>query len=279
MQRRILITGPTSGAGRYLSETLGKRGDQLILVGRNREAMERVSSDFEPGQIRIVEADFSSIRQTVEAARQIQQLPVPLDGFIANAGMLGRDSRKITDEGFEETFVVNYLSHYTLLCHLLPKMASRSSLLFISSMAASWFSIPFDDVQSARDYSPMKAYGRSKAMLKVMGSWLAEQIPVERIRIHHIDPGTFRSGIARSRGPWFRNIYRLAAWAMRSPEKAMTDVLRILQGELHDYPSGTMFRKGKAHQPSFSSEEFGKLLEISAALSGYDIRKSLPATK
>lgn len=224
-------------------------------------------------------ADLSKLERTKSVATQIRRDISSLDVIICNAGILGREQPTYLEDGLEETFMVNYLSHYVLLTELLPLLQKKAKIFFMGSRAAMWYSLDFSDPQSVNQYAPMRAYGRSKAMLQMLGVWLSENLAENRAKVYTIDPGTFRSGISRSRGFWFRSLYKMASWAMRSPKQATSDLVKILSEEGMDYPSGALVRKGKAINLSYTNEDFGNLLQISTKLSGCDIRMSLPSLK
>ncbi len=278
MSRRILITGPTSGTGKFLTRDQLDKGNELILLGRNQAVLKELEQTHDRSKIFSYTVDLSNLIQTKSIATQIGRDFDALDVIICNAGILGREQPEISDEGLEETFLVNYLSHYILLSELLPLLRKNNAqIIFMGSRAAMWYPIDFEDPQSMNRYAPMRAYGRSKALLQMLGVWLSKNFEGDRIKAYTIDPGTFRSGISRSRGFWFRSLYKLASWAMRSPQQAVSDLLEILDGA--DYPSGALVRKGKAINLSYTNEDFGNLLEISTKLSGCDIRMSLSSIK
>jgi len=264
MPRNIVITGATSGLGKYVFESLLKKDDRLILVGRNQYLLEQLTLNNEQASYYL--ADFSSTKEVQLAGIQIVNDFDHIDLVFCNAGMLGKEKPTITEEGIEETFMTNYLSHYILLYQLFS-FFSIPRIIITGSQAAQWYTINFNDIMCLNSYKPLQAYGNSKACLQMLGEWIYITIPETEVNI--IDPGTFRSGIDRSRAKWFQLLYRMAKWGMRSPATAARDIMAILSGEI--YPSGKIIRRGKAKDLRHSTKEIGKLIEKSTALSGYDI--------
>ncbi|MCA6079206.1 SDR family NAD(P)-dependent oxidoreductase [Fulvivirga sedimenti] len=266
MPRNIVITGATSGLGKYVAETLLGGDDHVILIGRNRELLAGIARNHENSSFYV--ADFSSQSDVKSVAVQIARDFPRIDIVLCNAGILGREKPHITADGVEETFMINYLSHYILLCELFS-VKTVPRVIITGSQAARWYTINFDDLMCLDSYKPLHAYGNSKACLQMLGCWIFTLVPETSVYI--IDPGTFRSGIARSRAGWFQAIYNFAKWGMRSPATAAKDIMAILDGR--EFPGGKIIRRGKVKDLSFSTEEFGKLIEKSTALSGCDISR------
>ncbi len=263
-KKKILITGATSGLGKYLAGQLRSSHD-LLIVGRDPKKMESYFPNSDKYQ-----ADLSSLAEVKKAAEQIAAEHESIDLLICNAGILGSENFTKTKEGIEKTLAVNYLSHYTLLARLWDKFSTDSSaVLMVGSSAAAWYKVDFSDPESKSDYKSLKAYGRTKAMLMMLGQWIHTNSSTSRPKSYVFDPGTFRSGIARNRGQWFQYMYKLAGWAMTEAERAGLEMLNLVGGA--DYPAGKIIKKGKVKDLSFSTEEISNLMEMSRTMTGCDI--------
>jgi NAD(P)-dependent dehydrogenase (short-subunit alcohol dehydrogenase family) len=88
----------------------------------------------------------------------------PLDLLVNNAGIIAPKTRRVTEDGFEAQFQVNYLGHFLLTACLLPvlRLASAPRVIHVSSLAHQFGWIAFNDLQSTRAYLPMLAYAKSK---------------------------------------------------------------------------------------------------------------------
>ena len=75
--KAYIITGPTSGIGFATALELAKHGT-LILVGRNREKLERVQQ--QTGNAIAVVCDLSDLQSVKSAAREIIGLQLPIAG-------------------------------------------------------------------------------------------------------------------------------------------------------------------------------------------------------
>lgn len=87
-----------------------------------------------------------------------------IDILINNAGIMTPPERRVTADGFEFQFGVNFLGHFALTAHLFPllKLGSQSRVVTLSSIANRDGVIQFEDLQWERTYQPMPAYPQSK---------------------------------------------------------------------------------------------------------------------
>lgn len=78
---RALITGASSGLGRDLAIKLSKKGYELVLISRDKKALEKVKKDCKT-EVTLYEADVSS----AEACIKIHEKFKDIDLLINNAG-------------------------------------------------------------------------------------------------------------------------------------------------------------------------------------------------
>ena len=104
--RTVLVTGPTSGIGRAVSDELAALGARVILVGRDAERLAKVHDDLvnRHGEDRfpIVVADMASLRSIESAASLILETEPGLDIIIDNAGAIFH-ARADSPDGIEST--------------------------------------------------------------------------------------------------------------------------------------------------------------------------------
>ena len=114
-QRRVLITGASSGIGLEAAKILVARGDELTLLCRNRERADQTREALSDSvQICIGDlADLASVAKVIEHLRQNQE---PFDALVLNAGLqyAGHGSPRWSAQGIELTFAVNHLAHQLL---------------------------------------------------------------------------------------------------------------------------------------------------------------------
>jgi NAD(P)-dependent dehydrogenase (short-subunit alcohol dehydrogenase family) len=170
--KRVLITGANSGIGYHAAFTLARKGAHVILACRDRRrgetALDRLTTEAPGTSTELAILDLASLASVREFAdRQLAQRQ-PIHVLINNAGVMAPPKRQQTADGFELQFGTNVLGHFALTGLLFPalqqadKSAIRPRIVTIASIAHKRGHLNFDDLQSTKSYSPMKAYQQSK---------------------------------------------------------------------------------------------------------------------
>lgn len=111
---RIFITGSADGLGKVAAGMLVAEGHEVILHARNqRRAAEAMTAV--PGAATVVTGDLSIIAETVDLARQVNELGT-FDAVIHNAGVGYRERLERTPDGLPTVVAVNSLAPYILTC-------------------------------------------------------------------------------------------------------------------------------------------------------------------
>jgi NAD(P)-dependent dehydrogenase (short-subunit alcohol dehydrogenase family) len=171
--KRVVITGANSGIGYHAALKLARKGAHVVLACRDRQrgetALARLHADS-PGtitELAILDlASLSSVRDF--AAKELAQHR-PLHILINNAGVMAPPRRLQTADGFELQFGTNVLGHFVLTALLMPALeqaaaesTERPRIVTLASIAHKRGHLNFDDLQSTKSYSPMRAYQQSK---------------------------------------------------------------------------------------------------------------------
>src|SRR5215203_4674723 len=98
-------------------------GATELLHGRSRERLEATLGEAreETGSEKLGSylADLASLGEVRALAEQVLAEQDRLDVLVNNAGVIERERRE-SEDGYELTFAVNYLSHFLLTRLLLP---------------------------------------------------------------------------------------------------------------------------------------------------------------
>jgi NAD(P)-dependent dehydrogenase (short-subunit alcohol dehydrogenase family) len=175
----VLVTGATDGLGRGVARELAGRGARVLVHGRSAERAEAVAREIGAAGVHV--ADFASLAQVRELAQDVPRVDV----LVNNAGVIEAE-RHVTEDGYELTFQVNYLSHFLLTLRLLERAAPRR----VVNVASAGQERPdFDDLMLEHGYEPWRAYRQSKLAQVMFAFELAERRPdVESTALH---PATF----------------------------------------------------------------------------------------
>jgi NAD(P)-dependent dehydrogenase (short-subunit alcohol dehydrogenase family) len=170
---RVIITGANSGIGYHAALKLARKGAQVVLACRDRQrgedALARLHADSPGPHTDLAILDLASLSSVRDFAKKELARQRPLHILINNAGVMAPPRRLQTADGFELQFGTNVLGHFALTALLMPALeqASAASLdrpriVTIASIAHKRGRLNFDDLQSTKTYSPLKAYQQSK---------------------------------------------------------------------------------------------------------------------
>jgi NAD(P)-dependent dehydrogenase (short-subunit alcohol dehydrogenase family) len=165
-QQVILITGATDGLGRAVASELAGQGVTLLLHGRSEERGERTLSEIRArtGNTRLTyyRADFESLSEVRALAESVQAEHERLDVLLNNAALGIDPVRRVTRDGHESTFQVDYLAPY-MLSHLLePVLIASAPSRIVNVASAGQAPINFDDVMLEQSYDGVQAYCQAK---------------------------------------------------------------------------------------------------------------------
>jgi NAD(P)-dependent dehydrogenase (short-subunit alcohol dehydrogenase family) len=246
MRKTILITGATSGHGRYLAEQLSRQ-HTVLLHGRDRERTERLAADL--GAEPFV-ADLGDLTQVRRLAVDVVRAHPQIDALINNAGIGYGTTRELSPQGHELRFAVMYLAPVLLTRLLLPRITSQ--VLNVGSLGQE--PIDFDDITMQRHYSGLTAYRRAKLALVMATFDLAMNQPELRANVVH-PAGYMDTNMVRRGGG--------------TPRSTVADGGRATLSVLASPLTGTFFDQDKpaeAHEDAYRPELRARLRELSSAV-------------
>jgi NAD(P)-dependent dehydrogenase (short-subunit alcohol dehydrogenase family) len=171
--RRFLITGANSGIGYAAALKLARKDAELILACRDSSKGEatlaRLREEAPGVRAEAAVLDLASLGSVRDFAVQELARRRPIHVLINNAGVMAVPQRTLTQDGFEIQFGTNVLGHFALTGLLWPALEQAASesadpprVVTIASIAHKRTHLELEDLQSARAYSPMRAYQQSK---------------------------------------------------------------------------------------------------------------------
>jgi NAD(P)-dependent dehydrogenase (short-subunit alcohol dehydrogenase family) len=164
-----VVTGANSGLGLGLATRLSEAGADVVMAIRNRAkgeaAVEQIRRTVPDAKLTITSLDLSSLASVAALGEELTAEGRPIDILINNAGVMQPPERQTTADGFELQFGSNHLGHFALTGHLLPllRAAADARVVSLSSSAARFGGIKFDDPQWEKRYNPTQAYSQSKS--------------------------------------------------------------------------------------------------------------------
>ncbi len=195
--RTALITGANSGLGLESARALAAKGATVLLACRSFEKANKTAAALHAetgGTLIPLELDLADLESVQRAAAQVEGL----DLLLNNAGVMA-PPRTLSRQGFELQFAVNHLGHVALTQALLPllKRSPNGRIVHVSSGAAYFGRITFDDLQGETRYRPWDAYGQSKLANAMTALELQRQLEEEGSNVLSLvaHPGLARTNL------------------------------------------------------------------------------------
>ena len=165
--KTVVITGGTSGIGEIAAERLAQMGARIILIARDKcrgkVTLARLHEKAPDLAHTVHYADLTRISEMKRVAAEIAHKEPRIDVLINNAGAMF-SSRRLTDDGLEYTFALNHMAYFVVTEGLRERLLASPPARIVNSASASHQGarLDFEDLQSAKGFGAMKAYGRSK---------------------------------------------------------------------------------------------------------------------
>ncbi len=244
--KRILLTGGTSGLGLETARILISSGAEVYAMGRKLN--DRISED--PG-FRFIMTDFSDISRLTGTMKELLTGEIRFDLIINNAGVLSPPNYTETVNRLEYSFQVNFLSHLVINEMLLEHAAYSGELNIIVVTSPVYNHITPDfRIPERNAYKSFRVYSESKFYMLLIGDILKRDFPEVKFGFYAFNPGTFGSGIYRMQKPWFHTVYRIAAPFMRNSSNVAASLCRVAERE---HKTGNGIYSRNRTKPSFIS--------------------------
>ncbi len=221
-ERRMLITGATSGIGRAAARELASRGANLVIVARDEDKARRLVDELaeETGNRNIDYeiADLSLMADVHALCDRLLADGTPIDVLVNNAGALF-NPRQVTAEGFEKSFALLLLGPCILTERLQPLLRAAGDARVVNVLSGGMYTqkIHVDDLQSERGgYSGSVAYARAKRGLMILTEEWAERWRDDGIAVNAMHPGWADTPGVEQSLPGF---YRVTKSLLRTPEQ------------------------------------------------------------
>lgn len=204
--RVAVVTGATSGIGRWVALGLARAGVRLVLPSRTEAGgiaacdwlLERVPA----AEIELIDADLASMASTLAAARLIRERHPALSLLVNNAGVF-RARRERTSEGHDLVLAVNHLAPFVLMRELRPALlaGSPARIVTVGSSTSDSARIDPDDLELNRRWTMTGAYGRSKLAVMMATFETARLLSGTGVTANVVHPGMVATNLIRSGGP------------------------------------------------------------------------------
>lgn len=218
MRPSVVVTGGNRGIGLATAEEFARRGHRVVIVARNPAAAAeaaRLGAD-------LVTADLSTLRGVRAAAEELAATCPRPDVLVHNAGVWPA-ARRLTEDGFEESFAVNHLAPF-LLNHLLQDRLTRvvqvTAGLYVKGRADP------GRTPAGADFSPVRTYADTKLCNLALVPLWAARWKERGVTIDAVHPGVIRTGLGDRGGP-VGLLLKAAKLLWKAPAQGAAPVVRL----------------------------------------------------
>jgi NAD(P)-dependent dehydrogenase (short-subunit alcohol dehydrogenase family) len=208
--------------------------------------------------------------------RRIQTTKRALHVLLNNAGVVML-RRTLSVDGIEMTFAVNHLAYFLLTNMLLDKLkeSTPARIVNVASDAHRLRGVRmrFDDIESEREYRPMRVYGQSKLANILFTRELASRLDGSGVTANCLHPGMVATRLAANNGL----IARAALLALKpfslTPEQGAETSVFLCSSPALEGVTGKYFAAKQERRPSRAAqddENARRLWDISSRMTRLD---------
>jgi gluconate 5-dehydrogenase len=216
--RVALVTGSSRGIGYALAKALGEAGAEVVLNGRNAEALEKAKASLEAELGRPVRAHACDVTSEAEVEAMVSAIEADTDGIeilVNNAGMQQRAPfLEFPLEGFRKLLDLNLIAPFVVAQAVGKHMAARGRGKIIN----------IGSVQSELGRPTIVPYTATKGGLTLFTRGLCADLGPLGIQVNTLAPGYFATELTEA----LVNDEEFSAWvASRTPAGRWGDVAEL----------------------------------------------------
>lgn len=179
--KTAVVTGGNSGIGYATARELKSLGANVVITGRNPQAVDRAATEL---GVRGVVADQANLRDIDALVERVKEAFGSVDVLFINAGVaVFAGVEHLTEEQFDTTMNVNFKGAFFTLQKFLPILRDGASVINLSSINA-YTGMPNTAI-----------YAASKAALNSLTRTAAYELAPRKIRVNSVNPGPTHTAI------------------------------------------------------------------------------------
>lgn len=187
--KRILVTGASSGIGRAIAVLCSKMGGNVILIARDRHRLEKTYNELFPGNHSYISTDLTDYDNLEHMISECVEKYGKFDGFVHSAGVeISTPLQMLKAIQYEKLFSINVISGFELVKIITKRKYFNSnggSLIFISS------------IRGIVGQEAAIAYSCSKGAIISGVRSMALELAPKKIRVNSISPSIVNTEMTR----------------------------------------------------------------------------------
>jgi short-subunit dehydrogenase len=195
-----LVTGATAGIGLAFARHLAARGDDLVLVARDAERLEKVAQELRTTyavDAEVLPADLTDRASLARVEARLASADRPVDLLVNNAGF-----------GLKRRFLDNTADEETAMTEVLVVAPLRLAHAALGAQVARGRG-GIINVGSVASYLPRGTYSAAKAWVNSFTTWAHQEYRSRGVHVMALLPGFTRTefhermGVGRGSAPGF----------------------------------------------------------------------------
>jgi NAD(P)-dependent dehydrogenase (short-subunit alcohol dehydrogenase family) len=260
--KTVVITGGTSGIGEIAAQRLAQMGARIVLIARSkargRVALARLNERSRGLAHTVHYADLTRISEMKRVAAEIASQEPRIDVLINNAGAIFA-SRRLTVDGLECTFALNHMAYFVVTDGLRETLLASAPARIVNTASAAHKGarLDFDDLQLAKGFGPMKAYGRSKLCNIFTRELARRRLKGTGVTANCLHPGFVATRIGDESDGLISRFAWLAKLIAISPEQGAETIVYLASSPAVAEATGEYFYKRQSIAPSPVAQDDG----------------------
>lgn len=184
--KKILITGASSGMGKETAILCSKLGAEVIMVSRNEEKLSDVMRCLEGKGHTYFSFDLSNVDDIEPFIKDVISKTGPIDGFVHSAGIGStRPLKLLKPSAMREVMEINFYSFIEIIRCITKKNC------FLEGMSI----VGISSISSKQGNQTKTAYCASKGAMDAAVRCLAKELSDKKIRVNTVNPALINTDI------------------------------------------------------------------------------------